>query len=317
MKLYFLGCCVLWLMRNPSPQNEPDYSAPTHATCLFGAQETFNIPGYFEAAREVYKEVHKAIQNPPAMIGPESFGMDQYIAEFPFGGGGMFAAVANHLYASGTAPDQSYDPYSFSPALVRAKQYALGKGIQTLWMSEYAKLSGFEYQDPLRLAIIMHNALTLADVSVYLHWDGAWGAPSNGPASEGSLILVENPFADRSTWQYPKGYKVLHTYWWIKHFTRFVRPTYRRVQCDIAGLNNVLISAWTGANGVFSIILINTGSVQAEVSIRQLPSWIAIQNTDRYYSTLDIGFTYAGRFYGDFISIPPLSITSLFSYAAA
>jgi O-glycosyl hydrolase len=251
------------------------------------------------------------------MIGPESFGMDRYIPEFPLGGGSIFTALGNHLYASGSQPDNTYDPYTFSPALVRAKQYALGKGIQNLWMTEYAKLSAFEYQDPLRLAIVMHNTLTLGDVTAYLHWDGAWGSPSDRPATEGSLILVENPFADRSTWQNPKGYRVLHTFWWIKHFMRFIRPTYRRVQCDIEGLNNVLISAWTGANGVFSIIMINTGGVQANISLRKLPVWIATQVTDRYFSTLDIGFTYSGRFYGDFISIPPRSITSLFSYAPA
>jgi glucuronoarabinoxylan endo-1,4-beta-xylanase len=281
---------------------------------VFGALETRNVPGFYRATEFVFSAVQGSVRNPPAMIGPECTAIDKYIPEFPFGGGGRFAAIANHLYGSGTFGAAAFDPYSFSPAMVRAKDFALRKGIQNLWMTEFAKLSAFEYQDPLRLAIIMHNAFTLGDMSVYLHWDGAWGLPDAGPPSEGTLVLVDNPFKDRSQWKNPRGYQILHTFWWFKHFTRFVRPTYRRVQCDLAGLTNVLVSAWTGPNGEFSIILINTGTVQTSITLLSIPAWIPNQITDRYYSTLDVGFTYAGRFHGNRLSIPPLSITSLFSY---
>jgi hypothetical protein len=253
------------------------------------------------------------VRNPPAMVGPECTGIENYIPEFPFGGGGRFATIGSHLYGSGTFTSP-FDPYSFSGPMSRAKNFALQKGIQNLWMTEFAKLGPFEYQDPLKYAIIMQNAFTLADMSVYLHWDGAWGLPDSGPPTEGTLMLVDNPFMDRSKWRNPRGYQILHTFWWFKHFTRFIRPTYRRVQCDITGIANVLVTAWTGPNGQFSIIFVNTGTVQTNITLLSIPAWIPNQITDRYYSTLDVGFTYAGRFSGNYISIPPLSITSLFSY---
>jgi glucuronoarabinoxylan endo-1,4-beta-xylanase len=299
----------------PSPQNEPNYSGNGSPTCLFGALETKTIPGYFQATGYVYDAVKKAFPKPPAMIGPECTGMDHYIPEFPFGGGGRFAAIGNHLYGSGQIGRPKFDPYSFSGALKNAKALADGKGMQKLWMTEFSKLSAFEYQDPLKMAILIHNTLTLADVSVYLHWDGAWGLPDVGPQVEGTLILVENPFKDRSKWTYPKGYKVLQSFYWFKHFTRFIRPTYRRVQCDIAGVSNVLASAWISLKDEYSVILINTGTVAANVTLNGFPPLGANQVTDRLYSTLDVPFTNAGLFHGNFISIPPLSITSLSTHS--
>jgi glucuronoarabinoxylan endo-1,4-beta-xylanase len=296
-----------------SPQNEPDYSGYGSPTCVFGALETANIPGYYNAATAVSNAVKSSVTNPPRMFGPDCTGVQNYLAEFPFGGGGQFAAIGGHLYGSGNWVT-SFDPYSFNSAMVQAKNFSVQKGLQNLWMTEFAKLGAFDYQDPLRYAIIMQNAFTLADMSVYLHWDGAWGLPNSGPPTEGTMILVDNPFMDRSQWRNPRGYQILHTFWWFKHFTRFIRPTYRRVQCDISGLPNMLVTAWTGANGQFSIIFVNTGTVQTNITLLSIPSWIPSQITDRYFSTLDVGFTYSGRFSGNFISLPPLSITSLFSY---
>jgi O-glycosyl hydrolase len=262
----------------------------------------------------VYNEVRKAIKTPPAMIGPEGTGIDSYIPEFPLGGGGRFVAIGNHLYGSGQFGRPIFDPYSFTPALIRAKGLASQKGIQNLWMTEFSKLSAFEYQDPLRMSILIHNTLTLADVSVYLHWDGAWGTPDVGQPTEGTLLLVENPFKDRTKWLFPRGYKILHSFYWFKHFTRFVRPTYRRMQCDSSGLGNVLISAWLGPRGEYSMIFINTGLVPANITLQGLLQQNPLQVTDRYFSTLDVVFTNAGRFHGNLLSIPPRSITTLFTY---
>jgi O-glycosyl hydrolase len=241
------------------------------------------------------------------MIGPESFGMDTYINQFPVGGGGRFHAIANHLYASGDASN----PYSFNRALSNVCDVAKKLGMHNVWVSEFAKLSKFEYRDPLNFAILFHQALTIGNVTAYLHWDGAWAA--GAPNNEGTMILVENPYADRSTWTNPAGYTVLMNFWWFKHFSNCIRPGYRRVQCDYT-IANLLVSAWTGPYGEFAIILINTGSTQTKVTLLQIPTWVPLQTTDMYYTTLDQTYMYAGMFSGNVVTLRPTSICSIFSF---
>jgi glucuronoarabinoxylan endo-1,4-beta-xylanase len=288
-----------------SMQNEPDYSAP-HQACLFGARESFSVPGYFRAATELYGALKNAFANPPLMIGPESFGMEGYLEDFPYAGGGLYAAVSNHLYASGSKDD----PYSFNAALLRTAAVARAKQIPEVWMSEYAFLGAHRYQDPLRLGILIHNTLTLADCTTYLHWDGLWAYAADN--DEGTMILVEDP-AKRNQWKNAKGFEIKHSFWWLMHFSRSIRAGYRRVQVDIV-IRDVLASAWTGPSGQFSLILINTGVGQAFVTIADLPAWVETQVTDIFYSTLDVGYTYAGRLNGNFVSLLPLSIYTIFSY---
>jgi glucuronoarabinoxylan endo-1,4-beta-xylanase len=284
-----LGIRPRWI----SHQNEPDFNAP-HTSCLFGAQESNNVPGYYTAATKVFNKIHSNLASPPSLIGPEGFGAESYLSEHPFGNGGIFSAFACHLYA--TTGNNSRDPYSYNAALARVKETSAKKQIQEVWMSEFAFLRTHEYQDPMRLAIVIHNSLTVADMTAYLHWDGLWASGF----SEGTLVLVDQG----------KGYKILQSFYFFQHFSRFIRPGYRRVQVDV-GIKDVLASAWTGPAGAYSIILINTSSTQVYVSIRDMPVWIANQITLLYFSTLDQKFTYAGVFRGDSASLLPNSITTI------
>lgn len=291
-----------------SIQNEPDYNPAGHPGCLFGVRESFAAPGYYRAAEEVFEAFKKEFRVPPVFIGPECFQMDAYISEHPYAGGGRFPAIANHLYSSGNQDD----PYSYIPALERTREIAQIKQVQDVFMTEYAKLGRHDYLDPMRLGIIIHNTLTIADATMYLHWDGAW---ATGAANdEGTLLLVDDPFrSGRSHWRNDRGFTVLHSFYWFQHFTKFIRPGYRRVQVDIA-IRDVLASAWTAPFGVFSMIMINTSTVEAYVTLLDVPTWIPEQTTDLYYSTLDVGFTYGGRFRGTTLTLLPRSITTIFSY---
>jgi O-glycosyl hydrolase len=306
VRIEAVSLCRLYIS---SPQNEPDYNTSFQQTCHFREVESFNYAGYYRAAQEIYDAIisDTRIVRAPGMIGPESFGFDSCLGQFPVGGGGRFHAIANHLYASGDANS----PNSFNAALAKTKGLASRLGMQNVWMSEFAKLSKFEHQDPLNLAILMHNAFTIGNVTAYLHWDGAWAAAA--PNNEGTMILVENPYADKKTWTNPAGYTVLMNFWWFKHFSNCVRPGYRRVHCDTAPAN-VLVSAWTGPYGEFAVILINTGSTQVAMTMLQIPTWIAHQTTDIYFTTLDQAYTYAGMLSGNAVTLRPTSITSIFSY---
>ncbi len=107
--------------------------------------------------------------------------------------------------------------------------------------AQYAKLGDHQYQDPLRLAIVMHNSFTIGDCTAYLHWDGVWArnvdqSLTPNVEQEGTLILVDDPFRgnDRSHWRNANGYTILQSFWWFMHFSKFIRRGYRRVQVDIA-----------------------------------------------------------------------------------
>lgn len=288
-------------------QNEPDYSVSSHQSCQFGAYETKTIPGYFQATAETHAVVSKAFgSDAPAFIGAESFSMDGYMYEYPYAGGGIFTAFAGHLYASGLFSD----PYSYEDALRAVGSNAKAKQAE-VWMSEFAFLHKHKTKDPLRLAIVIHNTLTLSDATTYLHWDSLW--PKGVDNDEGTLILVE-PMRDEKNWTNKYGYEIKHSFWWLMHFTRTIRPGYRRVAMDF-GIRDVLATGWTGPNGHFAIILINTGTAQAFVTLSDLPYYVADQTTKIFYSTLEKGYTEAGELHGNFVSILPESIYSVISYA--
>lgn len=155
-----------------SHQNEPDYNTEYHPVCLFNAVESFDTPSYYEAGKQLRKEINEKISPAIKMIGPESYGFEangdrgDYLQEFPHAGGGVYSSIANHLYASEVpgfdGPKLGTQPDHFTGAMERKRQVAESKGID-VFMSEYAFLRDHQYQDPLRMAILIHHALTVAD----------------------------------------------------------------------------------------------------------------------------------------------------------
>lgn len=275
------------------------------------AYESYDIAGFYQANKSVHAAVSKAFPGnaTPAFIGGESFRMDGYMLEFPYATGGIFTAYAGHLYASGTADN----PNSYNDALRTVRSIAASKQVPEVWMSEFAFLGKHKIRDPLRLAIVIHNTLTLSDATCYLHWDGLW--PVGVDNDEGTMIMVE-PMQNEKNWRNKYGFEIKHSFWWLMHFTRTIRPGYRRVDIDL-GIRDVLVSAWTGPNGHFAIIIINTSSAQAFVTLSGLPEWVASQETKIFFSTLSKGYTEAGALQGNFVSVLPESIYSVISYASS
>lgn len=308
-----MGLKPTWL----SQQNEPDFSPSTHQACEFGAVESFDVPSYYYAGRALKKLFAEEAGDPKLrFIGPESYGFDRYLNEFPYGGGVVFSGIANHLYLSGETKESNMpgrarytDPYSFVDEMNRTREMARKKQIADVFMSEWADLGEHMYQDPLRLAITIHNSLTVADCTAYLIWDGFWASGVDN--KEGTLLLVDDP-GDKSKWANEKGFTVLHSLYWFQHFCKNIRPGFRRVQIAIS-VPDVLTTAWTGPDGQFVVININTSREYKRVTMLDLPAWIATQTNDVFYSTLDEGYTHAGGFNDNTVSLKPRSITSLLS----
>lgn len=127
----------------------------------------FEVPSYYLAGRELRREISQKIDPAVKMIGPESYGFDAYLQEFPYAGGGVYSAIANHLYASDETKSMT-DPYACVGLMEKARLMAERKQISDVFMSEYSYLGRRRYQDPLRLAIVIHNAITIANCTAYI-----------------------------------------------------------------------------------------------------------------------------------------------------
>lgn len=115
------------------------------------------------------------------------------------------------------------------------KQKAQGKG---LWMTEvyYPNSdmdSGNRWPEALDISYHMHHAMVEADFEAYVWWYIRRGY---GPMSEDGTISK-------------RGYN-------MAHFSKFVRPGYKRVDATKTPENNVFVSAYKGDNKVV-IVAIN------------------------------------------------------------
>lgn len=310
-----------------SVQNEPDFNPAGHHGSIFECAGK-ELPNYFTAARKVHDKLSKFQGKAPKMIGPEGYQVNSSRKNKPVPNkwlkkvsqdSDVFSAYAFHLYNSGTWCDS----WSFTSELENLKKEVDKKGYtKELYMTEYAKLGWHEYTDPLRLGIIIHNTLTITDCKMYLHWDGCWGYGTEG--NQGSLIRVEEK-PGKEGWKLTNGFEVQQSFYWFKHFSRFIRPGCRRVTCNVqiarGGYNkdrDVLVSAWTKEDGYLAIIMINTTDVAKEMDLTITQNWFSTQNTKVYTSTLSQEFklneSWRSRDGQNIIKLEPESITTMLTY---
>jgi hypothetical protein len=76
--------------------------------------------------------------------------------------------------------------------------------------------------------------------------DGLWPAGAAG-GRQRTLIAVEER-GWRDSWRTPAAYTILHSYWWLTHFSRHIPAKYRLVDVD-AAVRDLVASAWMRHNG--------------------------------------------------------------------
>lgn len=290
-----------------SIQNEPDFGTDAFASCLFTARGTDTIAGYVPAYLQTKQAIALNVLNPPQLIGPESISMDAYLEDELIGSGPEFPIVANHLYAAG---DQYRDEGFFQnlrAMLLNARQIANEKQLPKLYMTEYSNLEDHQRDDPLLLARTMHEVLTVAEANLYNNWDLMWGRGFG----EGSLLLVDNPFEDPSTWANEKGFYTTRSFWWFRHFTKYVDPGMTRVECTTSnGLIDVLTVCFVADDGRSVMIMINTAGHDITVELTGRPDGVG---SSTFYSTLDIDVA-QDHVEGNARSLRAKSITTVISY---
>lgn len=266
--------------------NEPDYQAVFDSAKL-GASESYNEAGFFKAFDVIYDALHKNMSSPPAMIGPESAQWDNDFLNHPYLGNPRLHALSGHLYGAG---DMFETPGFFErldEMLENVKRKAQERRIRQVFATEFAALRDHKPRDPIMLARTIYTTLTKVDAGMYLHWDLAWAEDTG----EGSLLLFDNPFGDRSQWKSKKGFRKTQSFDWFMHFTRYILPGMTRVVCDAASniSSSVKTLCFVGPDGATSIIMINFSTQMHLITLDGLP--VTVESPRLYTTTLTESFT--------------------------
>ncbi|MGO8836646.1 MAG: carbohydrate binding domain-containing protein [Limisphaerales bacterium] len=256
---------LLWYKTNGivpgyvSIQNEPDWAA-SYDSCVFHPTEDTvngtNYASYTQALDATYRRLTN-LPAPPKLLAPEVLGIgyndvQNYAATM---NSNSFYGLAHHLYHGGSP--NSAD--SFIPALQGLTNVFPGK---PKFQTEYGET------DMMQTALLMHNSLTVEEVSAYIFWSLVW--PVGGPA----LVQQENPW-DQTSWTnappgtstQSHGYWLTPQYYAVKHFSYFITPGYKRV--DTPGNDpNIRLSAYLAPdNSRLVAVIINTNANSSSVSL--------------------------------------------------
>jgi glucuronoarabinoxylan endo-1,4-beta-xylanase len=254
-----------------SLQNEPDETTD-YESCRFNPSEApykgESYAGYAEALDAVYKSLQK-LPSPPHLLGPETIGIG-YGDEEAFAKAlnpSEISAVTHHLYTGG---DKNV-PDSFIPAMQAVKDQSQGK---LRFMTEYYTPTGFDS------ALMIHNALTVEEVSLYLHWPYTWPNGEGG----GALLQVEDPSVP-AHWKNKDGWKFADAYFALKQFSYFIHASYRRVDAP-TNRDELKLSAYVSPKGDKLVVVAINNSSSDDISLKlKLGSFTAHASSSIYRTT--------------------------------
>ncbi len=223
-----------------SIQNELDYEAPWNS-CKFTPKEALdtNLAAYNKAFEAVWHKLNtKMGSDMPKMLAPESSGLGnskEYIENLD--SLSHVYGYAHHLYdcsGCGSAPDR------FIPRMISYHNLTMQHGNKPVFQTEFEDEPG-TWADAINTALVMHNALTVENVSVYLYWDLFWGTGTG-------LISMDDS----------SSYTIKPTYYAFKQYSAFIDADWQRVDAvtDNTGLR---ISAYISPdNKKLTAVIINT-----------------------------------------------------------
>lgn len=274
-----------------SIQNEPDWAA-SWDTCRYEPTQTSSYAGYAQALEAVYSELSARFGSAmPKLIGPETTGftgaagssLSTYISAFL--NHSHVYGYAHHLYNinAGDNPD-AY--------LTAMQNFRSQWGTKPLFQTEYEK-STYVWPDAYNIALLMHNALTVEQVSAYLYWDLFWG-------EEGGLITLNST----------SSYTINSDYWGFKHFSAFIHSGWQRIQAS-SDSPLLRISAYISPdNQNLTAVIINTSDSAAVNASLTFPDFTLTGGTI-YRTTQTQNCENLGAYTGGNLVIPPKSVTTL------
>jgi glucuronoarabinoxylan endo-1,4-beta-xylanase len=240
-----------------SIQNEPDYTPEGYGweACRFDAEESELYPGY-DRALDAVTRAFDARGLSTRLLGPEnaqigSGRVQRYVDRLDTN---SLYGAAFHLYGGGSWS---------APASYRAALSAIGSEYPDLprFQTEFspttssgaaANEAGFE------VASLIHEHLTAASGSAYLHWELFW--PTSG------LVSIENP-ANAAAFTSPDGFTINPAYFAMRHYSRYTDPGYRRVSVT-SNRSTILASGFLSVDdSTLTVVLLNSSSSTAKVEL--------------------------------------------------
>jgi O-glycosyl hydrolase len=277
-----------------SMQNEPDYAA-TWDSCRYEPAQTTSYAGYNQAFEAVYNELYSRMgSSMPKMIGPETTGFN--------GAAGSslstyLSAIIDHSHVYGYAHHLYNINAGDNPdAYISAMQsFNSSWGTKPLFQTEYEKASNpSAWPDAYNLALLLHNSLTIEEVSGYFYWDLFWYTSSVG------LVSITS-----------SSYTINSDYYGFKHYSKFTDPGWQRVDANTDS-SNLRISAYKDpCEPNASVMIINT-SATTDVNLTLSLAGFTPQNSEIYQSKSDANFAYIGTFGTSTpVHLPKKSITTI------
>ena len=142
--------------------------------------------------------------------------------------------------------------------------------------------------------MLLHNSLTVEEVSGYFYWDLFWYTSSVG------LVSITS-----------SSYTINSDYYGFKHYSKFTDPGWQRVDANTTD-PNLRISAYKDpCEPNASVMIINT-SATTDVNLTLSLAGFTPQNTEIYQSTSIAYFAYIGTFSTSTpVHLPKKSITTI------
>jgi glucuronoarabinoxylan endo-1,4-beta-xylanase len=270
-------------------QNEPNFTTSGWDTCQFHPTEDTSCAGYEQAFAALCTKLN-SLPSRPILLAPE--GQDttstpSYVAALTTADKSNVYGYSHHLYdGSADAPDGLISKMTTLKA-------AIGGDGKPLLQTEFSKGGPFVWTDAMNLAILMHNALTIEEVSAYLYWELFWVSPSG-------LVSVSTT-----------GYTINPVYYAMKHFSKFTDPGWQRIDANTTS-SDLRISAYKDpCEPNATIVVINT-STTTDVNLTLSLNGFNPGNSGIYQSKSDANFTYIGTFSTSTpVLLPKQSITTI------
>jgi O-glycosyl hydrolase len=267
-------------------QNEPDWTA-SWDTCRFDPTEDSSYAGYNLAFRSLYNNLN-TMPNRPKLLVPEGAnisGTPSYVNALTATDKSNVYGYSHHLY-DGSADD----PDGFLTPMVNLKAQI---GDRPLLQTEFSKGGPFTFTDEMNLAKLIHNALTVEEVTAYLYWELFWASPSG-------LVSLTTPTPT-----------INPVYYAMKHYSAFTDPNWQRVDASTDS-PSLRISAYIHpGNNQLSVVIINT-STDTNIELDLSFTGFTVTGGDIYRSSQSENCVLVGSFNpANPLTLPANSITTL------
>ena len=253
-----------------SIQNEPGFQNAGWETCEFRPAETTDYASYPTAFDSVYNRISKQ-STFPKFIGPEveNIGTDADLSNAntytsytsPMKGKTGLYAYAYHLYNFGGINETTIMSTATANSLDVVKN---GYTDKPNFMTEF---SGYDW---FNTALMIHQTVTKANASAYIHWELAWQ-----DNTETAIALTNSG-----------TFTIKPNYYVLKHFAKFIDKGYTRI--DVTNTNTELaVSAYKNPNkNQITMVIINRANITVDFAVnvgKTISSSAVYQSIDASY----------------------------------